>query len=207
MKLRWLTPILAVALAAPALAAAPTGTQADHVALRQLKADAIAAINAQDFERARKLTHEPFLATVVTQDSFNDFDALVAFYKSLYSGGRPDQPEMEKVTIAADADELSQIYTGTFAVTRGETRERYELADGRAFDLKGRWTGVSIKEGDEWKMLAVHTGTNFLDNPVLEQYERAVIWVGAGMFLVGLLIGFLLGRLLRRRARKSSPAA
>ena len=191
---------LAAAFAGPASAAVPAGTEADHIALRQLKANAVRAINAQDFARARQLTHEPFLATVVTQDSFNDFDALVAFYKSLYSGSRPDQPQMKKVSIAADADELSQIYTGTFAVTRGETREHYELADGRAFDLKGRWTGVSIKDGNEWKMLAVHTGTNFLDNPVLEQYEKAVVWVAGGALGAGLLIGFLFGRLLRRRA-------
>jgi hypothetical protein len=107
---------------------------------------------------------------------------------------------MKKAEITADADELSQIYTGTFAVTRGSTKEHYELADGRGFDLKGRWTGVSIKEDGQWKMLAVHTGTNFLDNPVLAAIEKSVAWVGAGAGAIGLLIGFLLGRWRRRRA-------
>ena len=203
--------VFAAAIAAPAIAAPPSAprpapqlasAEADHLALRKLKADAVAAINAQDFDRARQLTHQPFLATVVTQDSFNDFDRLVGFYKSLYTTDLPDRPQMKKVSIAADADELSQIYTGTFAVTRGSTLERYELADGRGFDLKGRWTGVSIKDGGQWKMLAVHTGTNFLDNPVLHQYEKAVKWVGGGALVAGLLVGFLLGRLRRRAGTK-----
>jgi ketosteroid isomerase-like protein len=196
-----LTPATAASPAAP-----PSGTEADHIALRQLKSDAIDAINRQDFARARQLTHDPFLATVVTQDSFNDFGKLVAFYKSLYADSGPDRPRMKAVTISANADELSQIYTGTFAVTRGSTLENYTLADGRSFDLKGRWTGVSIKEGDGWKMLAVHTGTNFLDNPVLEQYERAAIWGSAGGLLAGLIAGFFLGRFIRRRPRQQSPA-
>jgi hypothetical protein len=212
MKLQLPPTILIASLAAsaaaarPAEAPAPAGGAADHVALRQLKSDAIRAINAQDFARARQLVHTPFLATVVTQDSFNDFDKLVGFYRSLYATGTRDRPRMKKVTIAADADELSQIYTGTFAVTRGATRENYELADGRSFLLRGRWTGVSIKDGGQWKMLAVHTGTNFLDNPVLHQYERAVKWVGAGALAAGLLLGFLAGRFLRRRPKPAAAA-
>lgn len=205
MKRRSFSLVLAAAFATSEIAVAQPPqaaiVEADHIALRKLKADALTAINTQDFDRVRQLTHEPFMATVVTQDSFNDFDQLVGFYKSLYTTDHPDRPRMKKVSIAAEADELSQIYTGTFAITRGSTLERYELADGRGFDLNGRWTGVSIKDGGEWKMLAVHTGTNFLNNPVLQQYEKAVKWVGGGALGAGLLIGFLLGRLLRRRAR------
>jgi ketosteroid isomerase-like protein len=211
MKRRSFSLVLVAAFAMSGIASAqpspqPVTVEADHVALRKLKADALAAINAQNFNRVRQLTHDPFMVTVVTQDSFNDFDRLVGFYKSLYTTDRPDRPRMKKVSIAAEADELSQIYTGTFAVTRGSTVERYELADGRGFDLNGRWTGVSIKDGDEWKMLAVHTGTNFLDNPVLHQYEKAVKWVGGGALVAGLLIGFLLGRLLGRRVKPQGAA-
>lgn len=109
MKNRPFRLILAAALASPALgpaSAAPAGLDADHIALRQLKTDAVRAINAKDFARARQLTHEPFLATAVTQDSFNDFDALVGFYKSLYTNDSWDRPRMKNVTMALEADEL-----------------------------------------------------------------------------------------------------
>lgn len=191
----------ALVMATPALAQelAPSAASqsADHEALRKLKGDLVTAINTQNFEAARKLVHTPMLATAVTQDSFNNFDQMVAFYKSLYTR---DTLRMKKVEIQADADELSQIYTGTFAVTRGATKEHYELADGRSFDLKGRWTGVSIKENGQWKVLAIHSGTNFLDNPVLAAIEKSMVWIAAGAGLIGLLAGFLLGRWRRGKA-------
>jgi len=145
---------------------------------------------------ADALLHKPFLATVVTQDSFNDFGKLKDYFEGLYTR---DHLRIKKITMEADADELSQIYQGTFAVTRGSTRERYDLADGRSFDLNGRWTAVSMKDGDAWTVLAIHSGTNFLDNPVLGAIQRSVLWFGAGGLAIGLLVGFAAGWFIRRR--------
>jgi hypothetical protein len=79
------------------------------------------------------------------------------------------------------------------------------MADGRSFDVDGRWTAVSIKDNGEWKLLAVHTGTNFLDNPVLNAIEKSVVWFALGGAAGGLLVGFVAGRLFRRgRAEKSA---
>lgn len=204
MNPRIVLPLALLLAATPAVAkvdpmAMPaTGTEADHQALRAMKEQLTSAINQQDFEAARKLVHTPMLATAVTQDSFADFDAMAGYFKSLFTR---DTLRMKSVKLAADADELSQIYTGTFAVTRGSTKEDYELADGRSFQLKGRWTATSIKDVDgNWKLLAIHSGTNFLDNPVLAAIEKSVAWVGAGAGLIGLVLGFLLGRWRRRKA-------
>lgn len=194
--------------AAPASSPAPgqflaqTGTEADHAALRAIKETMTTAINKQDFDAARAIIHEPFLATAITQDSFTDFDAMVGFYKSLFTR---DLLRLEKVSIAAEADELSQIYTGTFAVTRGTTQERYDLSDGRGYDIKGRWTATSVKEPDgSWKVLAIHAGTSFLDNPVLGAVEKSLMWFAASGGLLGLLAGFFLGRFTARRKAASA---
>jgi len=188
--------IVTVLCIACTAAAQDVGTPADHEALRKLKSDIVAAINNRDLTAADALLHKPFMATVVTQDSFNDFGKLKGYFESLYTR---DRLQMKKITMEADADELSQIYQGTFAVTRGPTREHYELADGRSFDINGRWTAVSIKEGDKWTVLAVHSGTDFLDNPVLDAIKRSVLWFGAGGGAIGLLVGFTAGWFLRRR--------
>lgn len=198
-----------LALSTPALSQSPpqaaqTGTEADHVALRKLKSELVQAINARDFETARTLVHKPMLATAVTQDSFNDFDSLVDFYNSLFTR---DTLRMKEVRLNAEADELSQIYTGTFAITRGSTNEHYVLADGRSFDLKGRWTATSIKEPEgNWRLLAIHSGTNFLDNPVLTAAAKSAMWVGIGAGVIGILLGFLVGRLTKRR-QAAAPGA
>jgi ketosteroid isomerase-like protein len=179
-----------------------SGTQADHDALRKLKADITVAANKRDYAAMQKVLHQPFMTTLITQDSFTDFSKLKDYFEGLYTR---DSLRMKNVSIAADADELSQIYQGTFALTKGSTKEHYELTDGRSFDLNGRWTSVSIKDNGEWKLLAVHTGTNFLDNPVLNAIEKSVVWIGVVGAAGGLIVGFLAGWFVRKsRAGKSA---
>lgn len=192
--------MLSVLLSAPSFAD-NAGTQADHDALRKLKTDAVEAVNKRDYSEMQKFLHQPFMTTLVTQDNFSDVGKLKDYYESLFTR---DTLKMKTVSIAAEADDLSQIYEGTFAVNKGSTKEHYELADGRKFDLDGRWTAVSVKDNGEWKLLAVHLGTNFLDNPVLNAIEKSVFWFGAGGAAGGLLIGFAAGWFFRRRAGKAA---
>jgi ketosteroid isomerase-like protein len=178
------------------------GSRADHEALRKLKADVLSAINTRDLSRMDALLHKPFVATVITQDSFNDTGKLAAFFQGLFA--RPVL-RLTKLQMEAEADELAQIHSGTFAVARGSTKERYELADGRGFDIEGRWTATAIKDSAGWKVLAVHAGTNFLDNPVINAIERnALNFAAAGAAagaIAGCLLGFFIGR---RRGRRTA---
>lgn len=189
--------ILLLALATAGACAQDNTAAADLDALRKLKGDLEQSVTRRDFDAVSKLLHKPFMTTVVTQDSFTDLAPMKSYYDSLFTRSTL---RMKEVSIKAEADELSQLYTGTFAMTRGSTLERYELADGRAFDMKGRWTAVSIKEPDgSWKLLGIHMGTNFLDNPVLSAIERSMMWVAAGGAGLGLLVGLGAGWLVWRR--------
>ncbi|MBI5109218.1 MAG: nuclear transport factor 2 family protein [Rhodocyclales bacterium] len=194
--------VLSLLFSAPSFAE-DFGSQADHEALRKLKSDATAAVNNRDYQAMRKFLHQPFMSTLITQDSFTDFGKLKDYFENLYTR---DSLRLKKVSIGAEADELSQIYQGTFAVTRGSTKERYELADGRNFDVAGRWTAVSIKDKGEWKMLAVHTGTNFLDNPVLNAIEKSVPWIGVGGSAGGLILGLIVGWIARGNRKEKAAA-
>lgn len=185
-----------VLLAAATAAAQEGSTAADHDALRKIKADVLNAINTRNLRGMDAIVHKPFVATVITQDTFTDAGALQAYYDGLFTRS---VLRLKKVTMEAEADELSQIYTGTFAVARGTTKELYEMADGRSFDMRGRWTATAIKDGGQWKLLAIHSGTNFLDNPVLTAVEKSTAYTGAGGFAVGLALGVLGTILIRRR--------
>ena len=175
---------------------AQEGTPADHAALRALKNDVVAAINSRNLASMDVLMHKPFLATVITQDSFTDAPKLKTWFEELFS--RP-LLRLTRIHMDADADELAQIYTGTFAVARGGTKERYELADGRGFDIDGRWTATAIKQDGQWKVLAIHTGTNFLFNPVIDAIERNTLTFAAVGAAIGAILGFLIGFFIRRR--------
>ncbi|MDO5692832.1 MAG: nuclear transport factor 2 family protein [Pseudomonadota bacterium] len=172
---------------------------AEHDALRQLKAELTQVMERRDFDAAAHLVHTPFMATVNTQDSFTTLPALKDFYDRLFTH---NVPRLKEIHMRPEADELSQIYTGTFALTRGMTNERYVLADGRDFDMQGRWTAVSLKEPDgRWKLLGVHMGVNFMNNPVLNAIERSVMWIGLAGAGAGALLGFGLAWWLRRPRR------
>jgi ketosteroid isomerase-like protein len=185
---------LALAFAAPSFAQS-SGTPADHDALWKIKADAVAAVNARDYATLRKVINEPFMATVLTQESFSNFDQLKSYFESLFTR---DALRVKTISLAAEADDYSQIFEGRFALTKGSTKEHYDMADGRAFDMNGRWTAVSIQKDGAWKLLAIHTGTNFLDNPVLGAIERSVVWLGLAGAGLGLLIGFGAAWIIRR---------
>ena len=189
-------------LLGPAVAPAQNADQAaDHQALRKLKNDVVAAINTRDFGAIDKLMHKPFLSTIITQESFNEAGTLITWFENLF---KRNFLRLSKVQMDADADELAQIYTGTFAVARGSTKERYELADGRGFDMQGRWTATAIKENGQWTVLAVHTGTNFLDNPVMNAIERNALYFAAAGAGVGIIIGILCGFFVGRRRARSA---
>jgi ketosteroid isomerase-like protein len=201
MRLLALLVTLLLTLAgAPAHAQDPQGPE--HEALRKLKADVLAAINARNLDRIDPLLHKPFMATVVTQESFNDAGALKGWFEGLFTR---NIPRVTKITMEADADEAALIYQGTFAVARGPTKERYELGDGRNFDMRGRWTAVAMKDAGQWKVLAIHAGINFLDNPVMWAIERSTLYFGAGGVVLGIVLGFLAGFFIRRR--RAAPAA
>lgn len=182
---------------APALALDPIpGTEAQHEALRTLKTALVETVNAQDFDRLATLTNTPFTATVVTQDQFSDLEAARAFFDGLFER---KLLKMENIAFTAEADALSTLYTGTFAVTTGRTVETYALADGRSFDIEGRWTAVSVEDGGAWRLAAFHSGTNFLDNPVLSAINASVTRVAALVGAVALLLGGIAGWVLGRR--------
>ena len=196
MKLLALAIALCVMLLGRPLLAQNVSQAADHEALRKLKTDVITAINTRNVQSMDTLLHKPFMSTLITQDSFTDIERLKAYFDGLFT--RPVL-RINKITMEAEPDEQAQIYTGTFAVARGGTKEVYELGDGRTYTIPGRWTATTIKDNGQWKVLAVHTGVNFIDNPVITAVEKSTLYFGAGGVALGAVIGFLLGFLIRRK--------
>jgi hypothetical protein len=189
---------LCVMLLGRPLLAQNASQAADHEALRKLKTDVITAINTRNVQSMDTLLHKPFMSTLITQDSFTDIERLKAYFDGLFTRS---VLRINKITMEAEPDEQAQIYTGTFAVARGGTKEVYELGDGRTYTIPGRWTATTIKDNGQWKVLAVHTGVNFIDNPVMTAVEKSTLYFGAGGVALGAVIGFLLGFFIRRKRR------
>ena len=110
---------------------------------------------------------------------------------------------LKSLRMDLEADALTEFFGDkTFGIVRGSGDEDYVLSNGRFFPMKTRWTAtVSKNDAGEWKILALHIGTNFLDNPVLSATERVAKYATAGFGILGLVLGLLLGYVFGRRNR------
>ena len=74
-------------------------------------------------------------------------------------------------------------------MVRGAGREEYALLDGRNLDMHTRWTATVVKDkAGKWRILALHIGANFYDNPILAEVQASRKYYALGGLVVGLLL-------------------
>ncbi len=168
------------------LAGDGSGTKEDHQQLRTLMSSLRDAVNTQDFDGLKPHLHSPFAATMITQDVVTTPEDLKAYFEKWMTG---DKAFIKKMKITPEADELTAIYDGKFGVVYGSNKEEYELATGNNYSIDSRWTATVIKDQGQWKLLAIHSGVNFVDNPVLHAVADETTRFGIG----GVILGFALG--------------
>ncbi len=184
---------------APTLAAQESD-EAIHNELRALLSGIEEAINAGEYGDLAQYVHEDAHITTITQEVLSSSAEIQPYFEKWFGEGG----FLKELRMGLEADELTEFYGDkTFGVVRGSGDEDYVLSKGGFFPMKTRWTATVSKNGaGEWKILTLHIGTNFLDNPVLAATEgiakNAVLGIGAAGVLAGLVLGFLLGR--RKRA-------
>jgi hypothetical protein len=102
-------------------------------------------------------------------------------------------------------DALTELYSDkTMGTVRGSGNEDYVLSDGRFFAMKTRWTATVIKDSDgKWRILTLHIGTNFLDNPILAKAEASLGYAGVAGGAAGLALGVVIGWLIWHRKRRA----
>jgi len=105
--------------------------------------------------------------------------------------------------MSLEADDLTEFYADkTFGIVRGSGEEDYVLSDSRSFPMKTRWTATVIKDTDgQWRILTLHIGTDFLNNPILAVAEESTKLFGIAGVAAGVVFGILLMFLLGRRNR------
>ena len=62
-----------------------------------------------------------------------------------------------------------------------------------------------MKDTDgQWRILSLHIGTNFLDNPILDKAESALMTFAGGGLVAGLVLGWLIAFVFTRRKRATA---
>ena len=186
---------LAVAAAQPLAAASVVATKEDREQLVKLKDVFVEGMSSGNFSKVAPYLHQPFSGTAISQHVMSTPADVQAYLDEIL---RKPGALVKSIAISPGVDYPTQIYQGTFGVVRGGNKETYTLTDGRVLDFATRWSATVIKDGGQWKLLSIHAGVNFLDNPILAQAGEAVKTYGAagagGGLILGGIIGFLFGR-------------
>lgn len=172
--------------------------EADHDALRKIRAVAEEAINTNNLDLFKPHLADDFTIVTYTDREFSDFTAFkVRWQKTrdeLLDGG----------TYTTDMQpELSQII-GDIAIARGNSQNILINGSGERFEFPSKWTAVLQKVDGEWKVVRAHSSLSPFDNPMLRSAVKGMmIKMGIGMSIAGLVLGWLTSWLACRFRRKT----
>jgi ketosteroid isomerase-like protein len=173
--------------------------EADHEIHQELRAVLTTvqnAINSGNYDAMLPVISENVRATTITQEVMSNRAEVSAYFRKWFGPGG----YLKHLDMHFNADALTELSPDkTWGLVRGSGIENYTLADGRQYSMKTRWTAVLAKEADgKWRIRAIHIGTNFLDNPILDDAKstakRYVLIAAAAGLAFGLILGFAFGR-------------
>jgi ketosteroid isomerase-like protein len=163
--------VLVMLVSMGASAATDTGTEADHAQLRQLLQKTQEAVNNDQPELLDPYLYKDYVITVMNQEVVTREKPLQQLFHEWFK--KPDAI-LKSMHIEPEATIRTNIYDGRFGVCYGTSVDTFELSDGRRFTFDSKWTATMIKEGDQWKLVALHVGVDPIENPLINGYRRAL---------------------------------
>jgi len=188
------------------LAAEQNGEEPNHAIhqeLRVLVQGIEQAINAEKYTDLKQYFHKNLRVTTINQNVIVTPSGIDTYFKEWFGPGG----YLKKMKIKLTPDALTELHgegIPSWGTVIGSGTEVYELTDGRHLDMKTRWTATVAQDTDgKWRILTLHIGTNFYDNPIVAAIQNSVKFYALGGFVAGVLgCGLISLILLRRKNRK-----
>lgn len=181
------------------LAAEDEDREADHNALRRLRAVFEEAVNRNELDLLKPYLDENFTVVTYTDLEFSDFDVFKAAWQKrrdeLLAGG--------SYTVELEP-ELSDL-RGDIAIARGNSKNVLTTGSGDEYHFSSHWTAVCRKVDGEWKILRAHSSLDPFGNPMLVSHVRSHIHkllagTSAACLVIGCGIGVAFARWRQKRA-------
>lgn len=191
--------IISLLVASPAWAANDPDTRI-HQELRGITNGIETAINSGKYGDLKQFFHKNMRVTTINQEVLSSPEDIEPYFNKWFGPGG----YLKKLHMKLTSDAPTDLYGNkTWGVVRGKGIEQYHLSDQRYFEMTTRWTATVVKDQDgKWRILALHIGTNFLDNPVTNQIEASVVRAGVGGSIAGIAFGMAIMFFLGRRKKK-----
>ncbi len=178
--------------------AAAEERQQDHDELRALLRTATEAMNSKNFDALTPLFHGKCSITTVDQKLFTNVADFKTYCEGLSKG---DKAVVKSIVFKPEADALTEFVGDNIGLSHGVSTDAYTFPDGDVRTMTSRWTATVIKDNGKWKILNLHIGTNFLDNPVVAALKGYVYKAGLGGGAGGLIVGFAVAWFLKSKRR------
>jgi len=169
--------------------------QADHEALRKIKAVYEEAVKSDDLTKLSPHLGANITAVTPTGEEVKGAKELQSYFKSIWNLIGKGGTYQVKVNVT-NTDLYADI-----AVSYGTTDEFVKTAEGKEYKFPMLWTAVARRDGDGWKAIRMHGSMNPLTNVFVTTQLNATKWIyGGGGLIVGLVGGFLLRMFWRPRS-------
>lgn len=173
--------------------------EAIHRELRQAVVLVESAINSGEYDKMLPVLSNDLRATPITQEFIHGKEGIEPYFHKWFGKDK----FLKSLNISLTADTQTELSADrTWGVVYGKGMEKYILNDGRSYDIPTRWTATVVLEEGHWKIRTIHFGTNFVDNPLINEATQAINKVMYGAGGGGLLVGLILGFFLFRRKSK-----
>lgn len=198
--LKKLLVIVSLLISSTSFSATEEANHSIHEELRGLLQGIEVAINTEKYGDLKQYFNEKLKVTTINQNVITAPNGIDTYFQDWFGKGG----YLKKLDIKLSPDALTELYgdpaNPSWGMVYGAGTENYQLADGRNLAMKTRWTATVIKEADgKWRILALHIGTNFYDNPIFSAVKDSTKYYAAGGLAAGLLLGVLGMAYLRRR--------
>ena len=173
-----------------------------HEELRELINGLEEAVNSEQYDKLHQYLHKNLRITMSNQEVLSSHEDVDRFFNYWFG----PNGFLKRVEMKLEADTLTELYADkTIGIVRGSGEENTYLSDNRFFPMKTRWTATVIKDVDgKWRLLTLHMGVDFLDNPILSVAKESGKYMATIGALLGLLFGLLTGFVLWRKRRTAT---
>ena len=181
--------LLLVIVASPLVAQ----DEAEHQALRQIKALYERVVNEDRLDLLEPYFANPFYGVMITSKRVSTLDEMKQYWTTMKSLMGPGG------SYRVSVDPEKSVIMGDFALARGTTSDTVKTGEGKTYQFGTNWTATLHKEGGTWKVIQVQGSMDPVNNPFVHAYaaeamKRAGIITGVIGLIVGLLIGWISGQ-------------
>ncbi|MBK5142952.1 nuclear transport factor 2 family protein [Budviciaceae bacterium BWR-B9] len=170
-----------------------------HDELRQALQTVTDAINSGEYEKMLPVLSKDIKATPITQEFIDGQQQVVPYFQKWFGPER----FLKKLNITFVPEVVTELSPDkTWGVVYGTGIEKYSLSDGRTYDFHTRWTATLAVEDGRWKIKAIHIGTDFMDNPLLNEARDTIMKSAIGGVVGGILLGVLFGFFVFRKKKR-----